>query len=116
MMEQGTFRNAVPTFAVFAVRPRSSAEYQLGCLELVVQRLDANIGNGIVPKLCPSSLVRLVFTFGSPGAASRFLGTSSDEIRGKSRGESNVENRFPKNVFLHSGLLPMYEAAIFCRG
>ena len=51
----------------------------------------------IVPYFCPSSLVRLGFTFGSPRIACRFRYTSSDEILGgTSQSESNVENWCPK--------------------
>ena len=52
-------------------------------VELVVNGLDAKVGIGIVPQFCPSPLVRLAFP----------LGWWSDEIlRGKSKGESNVES------------------------
>ena len=73
IVDQGICRIAIPIFAVFAVRPCSSAV------------------------ILSASLVWIVFVLSASGTASRFLCTSSGWILwGWSLGESNVENWFPK--------------------
>ena len=80
------------------------------------QGLDANIGNGIVPYFLSVFTCQACFYLRISRSC---FSISWHVVRWNSRNISRWIKRrkqVSKNVFLHSGLLPMYEAAIFCRG